>query len=276
VGTLGLFVLAANEGVLVARAVQGGWYGPLAVDFDLYRAYARSWLDGHGWYLEAQLAAPYVVEDVSANVYPPTLLYLTVPFALGLPAALWWAIPLGIIAVTFWSSRPAWWAWSVVGLVLIFPRTWTILVTGNPSMWAIAFATAGVVWGWPAVGAALKLTLAPLAFLGLRRRSWWMATGLAILVALPFGTLWLDYLTILQHAESSRGFVYLFGEWPIALALVAVALSGVAQPEDIAEAGEVGAVPHDANGVERGWSSRLTLLQRSPGHSIPKVKPGID
>jgi hypothetical protein len=35
-------------------------------------------------------------------------------------------------------------------------------------------------------------------------------------------------------------------------------------------------VPHDANGVERGWSSRLTLLQRSPGHSIPKVKPGID
>lgn len=220
-----LLAIAAIEVVLVARAVQGGWYGPFAVDFDLYTDYARSWLRGDGFYLPIQLQGTYVVEDTWANVYPPVLLYLVVPFTL-LPAVLWWAVPLGIIGITLYRVKPAWWAYPLLAFVLCYPRVWTILVTGNPAMWSIAFAVAGVAFGWPAVGAALKITFAPLALIGINRRSWWAASGFGILLCIPFGSMWLDYLTVMLNAESSRGFGYIAGEWPIALGLVAVAASG--------------------------------------------------
>jgi hypothetical protein len=227
--TVVLVEIAVGVGILTARAVVGGWYGPLAVDFELYQGFTRSWLAGGGWYAPEQLAGPYVIEDVMGNAYPPTLLYLTVPFALGLPALLWWLIPLGLIAAVLWRSPPAWWAWPVLAATLAYPRTWTPIVTGNPSMWAIAFAVAGVAWGWPAVGAALKLTFAPLALIGIRRRAWWIAAGVAIAAAVPFGTLWFDYATALVNASSARGVGYILGEWPIALGLLAVAASGSAR-----------------------------------------------
>ena len=231
--TVALLAIAAVEVILVARAVQGGWYGPFAVDFDLYTGYAQSWLRGEGFYLPVQLAGPYVVEDVSANVYPPVLLYLAVPFTV-LPALLWWVVPIGIVTATIWRVRPAWWAWPLLAFILVYPRTWTILVTGNPAMWSIAFGVAGIVWGWPAIGAALKLTFLPLAFLGANRRSWWIALVIALVACIPFGSLWLEYVIVLGNAVSSRGFGYIAGEWPIALGLVAIVASGRATPHSMA------------------------------------------
>lgn len=221
-----LLAIAAGEAVLVARAVIGGWHGPIGQDFDLYVGFARSWLDGRGWYLPEQLSGSYVVEDIDGNVYPPVLLYLVIPFALGLPAFFWWVLPLGLIAQALRRLQPAWWAWPVLAFVFCYPRTWTVLVVGNPSLWAIAFAVAGIAWTWPAVGSALKLTLAPLALIGVTRPSWWIAAGFALVAALPFGRLWIDYATVIGNTTASRGIEYVMGEWPIALALVAVALSG--------------------------------------------------
>jgi hypothetical protein len=221
-----LLAIAAVEAVLVAQAVNSGWHGPVGQDFDLYVGFARSWLDGRGWYLPEQMTGSYVVEEVNGNLYPPVLLYLMIPFALGLPGFIWWVLPLGLIAAALRRLKPALWAWPVLAFVLCYPRTWTVLVVGNPSLWAIAFAIAGVAWDWPAVGSALKLTLAPLALIGVARRSWWIAAGFALVAALPFGSMWIDYMTVMGNTTTSRGFSYVMGEWPIALALVAVALSG--------------------------------------------------
>ena len=191
-----------------------------------YLGFTRQWLDTGSWYLPEQLAGPYVVEDLGGNVYPPTLLYLTVPFALGVPYALWWAIPIGIGAIALYRARPARWGWLLVALLACYPRTWIVVFLGNPAIWSIAFALAGVVWGWPAVGAALKLTFAPLALVGAGSRGWWIAVALGLAACIPFGSLWLDYVTVLGNTESSRGLAYVLGEWPIAIALIVAAWSG--------------------------------------------------
>jgi hypothetical protein len=221
-----LLGIAFVEALFVIGAVTGDWSEAIGSDLHLYLGYTNAWLDTGAWYRPEQLVGPYSVEDLSANVYPPTLLYLTVPFALGLPIVLWWAIPGALLAAALWRSRPAWWAWPIVALVLCYPRTWVVAVTGNPALWAIACAVAGVIWGWPAVGATVKLTFAPFALVGITRRSWWIAAAFAVLLAVPFASLWLDYVTVLQNAQSTRGLGYVLGEWPIAIGLMAVALSG--------------------------------------------------
>lgn len=226
VSTALLLLAAAAEVELVTRAIREGITTAVGIDVNQYLEHTRRWLAGGPLYLPAQLAGPYVVEDVTGNVYPPSLLYLTAPFALGLPMPLWYATPMAITALAIWRARPAWWAAPILALVLAYHRTWTLLLLGNPGMWAIAFAVAGVTWGWPAIGAALKLTFAPLALLGVRRRSWWIALAVALAAALPFGSLWWDYATVILNTRSSRGPEYLLGEWPIALGLVLVAWSG--------------------------------------------------
>jgi hypothetical protein len=69
----------------------------LGVDFHQYLAHTQRWLDGGSLYLERQLQGPYEIQ-AGDSLYPPPILYLTVPFALGVPQLLWWAIPLTIIA----------------------------------------------------------------------------------------------------------------------------------------------------------------------------------
>ena len=190
-----------------------------------YQHFTQAWLAGGQWWLPGQLAGPYVIEQVAANVYPPTLLYLTVPFALGLPEILWWLVPGALLVAAYRRLGVGWQAGLLTALAAAaMDRTWTVVVLGNPAIWALAGAVAGIAWGWPAVGALLKTTFVPLALLGIRRRSWWWAMGVALLAALPFGTMWLDYVTVLRNASTSRGSAYVLGEWPIALVLVGVAL----------------------------------------------------
>ena len=86
---------------------------------------------------------------------------------------------------------------------------------GNPSMWIAAFAAAGTVAGWPYVLVLLKPSLAPLALPGIRRRSWWIA-GLALAaISLPFGSMWLDYVTAIRNAD--EGVLYSLRDVPIVL-----------------------------------------------------------
>ena len=192
----------------------------LGMDFNIYQDRAASWLAGEGFYYPYQLAGPYVVGDVAPPaLYPPTLLYVLVPFTV-LPAFLWWAIPLGIIFASLWRLRPPIWTWPMLAAVLCYPRTWIILVYGNPALWALAALTAGLVWKWPLAFVSLKPTLAPFALLGIRSKAFWAGVAIALALALPFGGLWADYFTALGNARNGMGLEYLVGELPIALILV--------------------------------------------------------
>ena len=102
---------------------------------------------------------PYEIVN-GDSFYPPTMLYLLVPFALGLPAILWWLIPFAIIAAALIHIRPPMWTWPIMAFALLLPRASLVLVLGNPSLWMIAAAFAGVAWAWPSVLLLLKPTLA--------------------------------------------------------------------------------------------------------------------
>jgi hypothetical protein len=216
-----LLVFAAIEAAIVLPpALTTGIDVTWGMDFRAYMEHTQRWLAGEGFYLPAQLAGPYIVEDVTGAVYPPVLLYLLLPFVGGLPWALWWMVPLAVVAAAVVARRPSAWQLVALALILVYPRTWTVVVLGNPAMWAFAALAAGMVWKWPAVGVMLKVTFAPLALVGIRHRSWWYALAVAVLLALPFGLMWLDYVSVLLNTQTSRGIEYTLGEWPIALLLL--------------------------------------------------------
>jgi hypothetical protein len=191
----------------------------LGMDFHIYLDRTRAWLAGSGFYLPEQLEGPYWVDPTLTPItYPPVLLYVLVPFML-LPSLLWWAIPIGVIGYSLLRLRPPLWTWPVLAAVLVYPRTWMVLVYGNPSLWAMAALTAGLVWRWPLAFVPIKPTLAPFALLGVWERTFWKGVGLALVLSLPFGAMWLDYLAAMANARSND-VVYLLGEWPIIAAPV--------------------------------------------------------
>ena len=60
--------------------------------------------------------------------------------------------------------------------------------------------------------------LLPLALLGIHKRSWWIALGVLAIAAIPFGTLWVDYLTVLRNSAVPATYSVL--DLPLALAPV--------------------------------------------------------
>ena len=227
--TVVLLAFAALEGVLTLQAAIGHPGQTIGLDLWLYLDRTRSWLAGDGFYLPRQLAG--VAYDILPGdvLYPPVVLWLLVPFTV-LPPVLWWAIPLGVTAVALVRLAPAWPAWPLLALIALYPRTWEVLVYGNPSMWVIAAIAAGAAWGWPAVLALVKPTLAPLALIGVRRRGWWIGLGVLAVASLPFGVAWLDYAGVLAHATNRFGIDYVIGEWPIALGPVIARLASTTTP----------------------------------------------
>ncbi len=196
--TIVLLGLAATETVVLGAKITS-LQGALGVDFHQYQDHARRWLAGGGFYLGGQLAGPYSVWDLLPPLYPPTFLLVIVPFV-WLPEPLWWAIPLCVMSLAVVRHQPARWAWPILAALLLLPRTPEIVYFGNPSLWVAGAVAAGTLWGWPAVFAILKPTLAPFALVGIRRRSWWIAAAGLVLVSVPFGSMWLDYLAATRNA----------------------------------------------------------------------------
>ncbi len=225
-------LIAATVAILLFAAVAAAIVLPpaftrpgvtLGMDYGIYMDRTRDWLAGNGFYAAQQLAGPYQLDQgIPPALYPPVLLYLTVPFTF-LPAVLWWAVPLGIIAIALWHIHPPVETWPALAVLLLYPRTWVMLVYGNPSMWAFAALVAGLAWTWPAPLVAIKVTLGPFALVGVRRRSWWITAGVALALSVPFAAMWPDYVTAISHARNGYGLEYLIGEWPIAAVLVLVA-----------------------------------------------------
>lgn len=195
-----LLVLATwNLSLLVPHVLDQKY--ALGVDFHQYLAAARRWLDGEGFYYAHQLAGPYHI--VGGDIlYPPVVLCLLLPF-LYLPEIVWWAIPLSIMAYAVWRLRPARWTWPLLAFAVWYPRDEAMVLFGNPGLYVGAAVAGGVLYAWPAAFALFKPSLGPLALIGIRHRSWWIALGFLVLLSLPFGTMWFDYAAAIRNSDAS-------------------------------------------------------------------------
>jgi hypothetical protein len=189
----------------------GPWAG---IDYQMYMEAAYRFLHGDGYFLPHQLAGPYRIA-LGDVLYPPIALWLFVPF-MGLPSFLWWVIPIGVTLAVVYRLRPAPWTWPLLALCVAWPTTSVKLFTGNPVMWAMMAMALGVLYRWPSVFVAFKASLFPFALFGIWHRSWWKAAGVFVLLSLPFGTLWLDWLRSLLNSTGG-GLAYSVMEVPMLL-----------------------------------------------------------
>jgi hypothetical protein len=191
---------------------------PVGVDFVLYREAAARWLAGGPFYQPYQLAGPYEIQ-AGDILYPPVGLWLFVPFAWlpePLAAALWWTAPLAITAWAVRRLRPAPASWPLIALCVAWPTTLLKTWTGNPVIWAMAAMALGAVYAWPSVFALVKPSLFPFALFGANRRSWWLALAGFVLLSLPFGTLWVDWVGSVVNSRGG-GVLYSSLEVPMLL-----------------------------------------------------------
>jgi hypothetical protein len=148
-----------------------------------------------------QLNGPYEIGN-GAILYPPVAFALFIPF-LWLPAVAWWIVPMAITVWAMTRHRPPLWTWPVTIGLFCLEKSLNVYVFGNPTMWIVAAVAAGTVWGWPFVLVLAKPTFAPLALLGIRRRSWWVALAIFALVAALFGRLWFDWISVAVNSDVS-------------------------------------------------------------------------
>jgi hypothetical protein len=208
-----ILVIAAYE--LVETASRAIRQGTLGVDIGYwYPHYAQRWLDTGVLYLPHQLAGPYHVSGQDF-LFPPIALYVFTPF-LVLPIAIWWIVPAVALVACFRRFRPAMWTFPILALIAAWPRTIGQIVVGGSDLWVAAAVALGLLFAWPFVLIVIKPSFLPLALLGARRRSWWIAAAIVVLVSLPFGTLWLDYVTAIRN--SGLPLYYSLLQLPVVLA----------------------------------------------------------
>ena len=109
-----------------------------------------------------------------------------------------------IVGAIVWAYRPSPLVWPILAACLVLPRSLGLLVYGNPSMWVAAAVAAGTMFGWPAVLAALKPTLAPFALIGIRTKRWWIAAaalGIVLVAMLPDCAEYVRAITNLERQD---------------------------------------------------------------------------
>jgi hypothetical protein len=186
-------------------------------DLVFYRTVAERWLDTGVYYLPRQLDGSGQLTLNVDVIYPPSALYLFVPFV-WLPAAAWWIGPLAIVAAAVVRLRPARWTWPLLILSLAWPRTAGAIVFGNSDLWFAAFVWAGAAFAWPGVLTSMKPTVFPFGLIGVRHRSWWIAAAIFAVANLPLLPLWLVYPTVIRSA--GLPLLYSIGNLPMFLAPV--------------------------------------------------------
>jgi len=209
--------------------VAAGGDGLVGTDFLLYRDAAARFLSGDSFYLQHQLAGPYVV-TAGDVLYPPPALLLFIPFTL-LPAVLWWAIPLAVVAWIVAWHRPSPVAWAGIALCVWFPTTILHTVHGNPFIWAVMAVALSTRWKWPGALVLLKPTLLPFALIDLRHRVWWKGLAGLAMISLVFLPMWPDYIAVLRNAQGTGGLGYSLQEFP-AMAIPVFAWLGSTRRRD--------------------------------------------
>lgn len=224
--------------------------GAIGIDYTTAMDAARRWLDGSSPYLARQLAGPYTLlganqSDSGEMLYPPVVL----PFyavAMAIPAILWWAIPVVLSIAGIWRARPARWAWPILSLCLTVGPSLATMIAGNPVMWIIATSLWAPMLGWPGPLALLKPSVAPLALLGIRHRSWWICAGVLGVSCLAFGSLWADWYrsVVNMRTPGMGGILYSVPELPFLV--IAVIAAAAARPKARQSAAEGAAERGDA------------------------------
>lgn len=212
-GVLG--VLAILSAVQLFQIVYGNRVG-IGVDFHQYLDHVARWQATGQLYLPRQLAGPTTVMD-GDPLYPPTILLLLLPFTI-LPQPIWWLVPSLTIVVTLIRLRPGPWTWPLLALIALWPRTPALFLYGNPGMWMVAFICLALGRAWAGPLILLKPSLAPFALLGFGRRSWFLSLAIVAAASIPFGALWLDYVTALRNSQVPLTYSLL--DLPLALAPV--------------------------------------------------------
>ncbi len=169
------------------------------VDWWLYRDAALRWQAGGGYFFPEQLTGGPPVHS-SPILYPPVMLWLLVPFA-HLPALLWWVVPVGMVVGAIVWMRPGGWWLAAMALLAMAPFVQGIYLTGRPTMWIAGFLALGLCRGGWGVLVLLKPSVFPFALVGVRRRWWWLTLAGLLLLSLPFGTLWFDWITALGNSH---------------------------------------------------------------------------
>jgi hypothetical protein len=175
----------------------------IGVDFRVVAGSTRRWLAGDGYYLDWQLTGPYTWRG-GESLYPPPMAVLMMPF-LVLPEVVWWAVPIGLVGYAVWRFRPAPWALALIAACLWYPRTYELVLYGNPSMWVAGLVAAALIWSWPAVLVLVKPTLAPLALVGANRRSWWLALAALAVLSLVLLPMWPDWFRAVFDGSAAWG-----------------------------------------------------------------------
>ncbi len=241
-GRAGRIALAVATGlslVFALWAVAQLWIalgipGTIGVDLHTYRAAAENWLAGDGFYNARQLAGPYELVGATTTyigdvLYPPTLLFLLVPFTL-LPDILWWAVPAVLVALAFRRMQPAPWTWPLIALLATLPPSSKTIIWGNPVMWIVAGTWLGAAYGWGGAFVWLKPSLFPFALFGIRDRRWWLACGLLIALTLPMLPLVFEYAHVVLDLRGG-GLLYSLPQVPLLLTpVVAWAARSRARP----------------------------------------------
>lgn len=170
-----------------------------ALDYRWHMEASQRLLDTGTPYYPWQLERHYTIQEAPI-LYPPIAFALFIPF-LWLPPFLWWAIPIFLLVYGMTRHRPPLWGWVIT--LALFCWTWSlgVFLFGNPGMWITAFVAAGTVWSWPFALVVLKPTFAPIALLGIRHRSWWVAMAVLAALSLLFLPVWFDWLTVLRNSE---------------------------------------------------------------------------
>lgn len=184
-------------------------------DLALYLDATRRWMAGGGFYPALEMAGPFDAVNAHAILYPPTALYLFVPFTV-LPTILWYA-PLAVLGWFVARCRPSPLALLGITALLAFPKTVPLIVAGNPSIWLAAAIALSLRYGWPAVLVLLKPTLAPLALIGVRSRSWWIALAVFAALSAVLLPMWPDYVRVLLNARHPLGVLYSVTDLPLLL-----------------------------------------------------------
>lgn len=196
--TVVLLALAAYSLVAVASTP----WGQGLLGSDVVKGYlpgAQRFLDTGSPYTPEQLAGPWPL-DYHSFIHPPAALGLFVPF-LVLPLVLWWLVPLLVTGAALWKLHPARWTWPLMAACLVWPRSTGSILAGNSDIWVMAAVAAGAVWGWPVAALIIKPTFAPLAIVGLGRRSTWVATAIVGVGVLLTLALWIDWLQVVGNAH---------------------------------------------------------------------------
>ena len=228
-----LIVMSVATVAIVAQLVLSFPYANLGgtdwgADLRGYVEASRSWLAGDGFYLPRQLHGPYPIE-LGDVLYPPTMLYLFIPF-LVLPYQLWWVLAVGLLGFVVWSWRPAPWAVASILVCFAFPDQPVLYFRGAPVIVFAALVAAALRWKWPGALILLKPSILPFALIGIRTRGWWITAGILVVLTLPLIPLIPDWLRAVVDARGPGGWLYSVKDLPLLMVPVIAYLGRTRDP----------------------------------------------